>query len=287
MYISISNPEQPDQIYSLRADRALFGPKNRAFRYGDAIFESMTYQNERVQLWGYHCQRLFAACKTLGFGLPPSYTADWLHGQIANLVALNRLSTARIRLTVYRADGGWYAPQSEQAFLLIEAYPQNTISWADTYSTPCIVGICPTAQKAYHTLSHLKTSNALPYIMAARWAREQGHNDALLLNPQGELVEATAANIWLIRAGCAHTPPLQSGCIAGVMRQFLLDHLPQIGIAVAQTSLCTADLYQADELWLSNAIQGIRRITQCEQHRYASPAIDISPVWQYLAPQYY
>lgn len=240
---------------------------NRAFRYGDAVFESIALFQQQIPLWALHYERLIVACQILHLALPQHYTADFLAQQIIALAQKNQLSNARIRLTAYRADGGWYAPAGDQAQLLIESTATDKNSFTENNEVYSI-GICTEITKSFSALSHLKTAAALPYVLAARYAQQQGWHDALLLNERGEVVEATAANIWLIKNDCAFTPPLTSGCIAGVMRRYLLSHLTDIGLCPVEKTLLTDDLWQADELWLSNATQGIRRIARCDEQQY-------------------
>jgi branched-chain amino acid aminotransferase len=243
----------------------LFSAENRAFRYGDAIFESIAVPNKQIPLWTYHYARLQASCAQLYFDLAPIYTADYLYEQIITLCQLNQLPHARVRLSIYRNNGGLYCPTNHEAQILIEANVLSAPYWDNNKPINGLnIGICYSYTKEFSSLSHLKTSNALPYILAATEAQQKGWHDAILLNNKAALVESTNANIWLLQADTLCTPPLTSGCIAGVMRSYLLSHLPKLPYKIVEKPLSVADLAHTQAMWLSNATQGLRWVESCQ-----------------------
>lgn len=254
-YISLND-------HLITADTPIFTANNRAFRYGDAVFESIALFEGHIPLWAYHYQRLSQACQLLNLILAPHYTAPFLKAKIIALAQKNNLENARVRLTAYRSDGGLYAPINNQAHILIETQAHNNNQFNNSNNNDLQIGICTNYTKNFDKLSHLKTANALIYVLAAQYAQQKNWHDAILLNEKKEVVEATTANIWLLQNNTIITPPLSSGCVAGVMRQYLLKQLPKIGKCVVEKKISTADLSFAQAIWLTNATQGIRQVSK-------------------------
>ena len=101
-------------------------------------------------------------------------------------------------------------------------------------------------------------SNYLIYALAAQYAKAQHWNEAIILNQYGRICDTTIANIFFIKDGRIHTPGLSEGCVKGVMRTYLIEQLQKENISVEEGAYSNEDLLQADEIFLTNAIQGIR-----------------------------
>jgi branched-chain amino acid aminotransferase len=139
--------------------------------------------------------------------------------------------------------------------------------------------------KAADGFANLKSNNYLLYAMAAMFAKQQHWNDALIFNHSGTYCDATISNLWIIKDNKIFTPPLSDGPVAGTMRQFLLDNLEDAGFSIEEKSLTRKDLIAADELFLSNAIYGIKWVKQHEEAVYVGNKIAsihaslIAPLW--------
>jgi branched-chain amino acid aminotransferase len=126
-------------------------------------------------------------------------------------------------------------------------------------------------RKPVNSLSGIKSSNALLYVLAARYARDNSWDDAVLLNEYGRICEATASNIFLVLPDKRIlTPPVAEGILPGVMRKNLLRWLRENGHQVEEAILLTDDFYRADEVFLSNSIQGISWVIGFRERRYFS-----------------
>jgi branched-chain amino acid aminotransferase len=132
-----------------------------------------------------------------------------------------------------------------------------------------IIDIFPDARKSIDVFSNLKSANYLPYVMAAIWAKENKLNDALILNQHDRICDSTIANVFWVKDNNIFTPPLSEGCIAGVMRKKILelatwnsDH------SVEETILTQEILLQADEIFLTNAITGLKWVKECRSKVY-------------------
>lgn len=249
----------------------LFTAANRAFRYGDSIFESMAMQHGKIPMLNAHCQRLAQSAKLLQITLPESFQPEAVAVVCRQLRVLNgNPEHARIRLCLYRADGGLYLPPSNTGNLLIELTPQKNPCFCIGLPGVNVV-IYPRPLLSYTPFSHLKTGNSLPYIAARLYAGEQGAQDCLLLNHLGEVAESTNANIFWMENEQLFTPPLASGCVGGVMRQMLLQRLlPDMNVSCTEKPLQTQTLLQAREVLLTNATSGIRHVATAEGKIYGN-----------------
>lgn len=239
------------------AGTPLVSADNRGLRYGDGVFETIRLEDGRMPLAAYHFDRLFSSLQTLGFETGALFTRERLEREILELAEKNRHSAlARIRLMVFRGDGGLYEGiQSLNYAIQSWALPE---SFRELNSNGLVIDIFPEARKSTDRFSNLKSANYLPYILAARFAKENKLNDSLVLNTNDRIADSTIANIFMYKGGKYLTPPLTEGCVDGVMRRFLLAQMPSWGYEVAETPLSPSDLNEAEHLFLSNAIHGIR-----------------------------
>jgi branched-chain amino acid aminotransferase len=132
-----------------------------------------------------------------------------------------------------------------------------------------VIGLYPNAKKSCDVFSNIKNNNYLQYAMAALWSKENKLNDALLLNSNNNIADSCIANVFIIKNGIIKTPALREGCVAGVMRQYLIEILKQNDIEVVETSINTEDIANADEVFLTNVIKGIMWVRQFGDSNYA------------------
>jgi branched-subunit amino acid aminotransferase/4-amino-4-deoxychorismate lyase len=105
-----------------------------------------------------------------------------------------------------------------------------------------------------------KTLARLPWDLARERACREGADDALLVDGAGHVLETAIANVWLCRGRELRTPPAPARCLPGIMRGWLLEHAGALGLRALECDLTEADLLGADELWISNAVGGVRRV---------------------------
>lgn len=269
----------------INAEKAVVGVNNRSFRYGDGFFETIKCVNGQLPLWNYHASRLFATLQTLSFEPPNYLTADYLKQRVLELAAKNQhTNPGRIRITIFRGDGGIYDPVNHRPLVLIQSWPLNPEN-NKMNENGLVTGDFTTGFKAADGFANLKSNNYLLYAMAALHAKKMHWNDALLLNHKGTYCDATIANLWVILNGQVITPPLSDGPVAGTMRQYIVDHLAQTGLTLVEKSITPADLLMADEVFLSNAIYGIKWVGQHAGRKFSRDLTDaiyvqlIAPLW--------
>ncbi|MDZ4795844.1 MAG: aminotransferase class IV [Bacteroidota bacterium] len=245
----------------LPADEPALLATNRGYRYGDGLFETMKVMEGKILLAAYHFERLFAGLELLKFEIPKLLTREKLEAAIQSLCRKNKCEQlARVRLSFSRGNGGLYDDDRKLQYL-VECWPLNE-SMNRLNENGLMIDIYPDAEKGTDKFSNLKSANFLPYSMAALFAKENKLNDCLVLNTMGHIADSTIANLFLIKNGVLMTPGLAQGCVAGVMRRYLIGTLQQAGLKVQEMAISAQDLKNADEIFLTNAISGIRWVKQ-------------------------
>ncbi|HLZ87449.1 MAG TPA: aminotransferase class IV [Puia sp.] len=243
---------------------------NRGFRYGDGLFETLLIKKGQIRLRDYHFHRLFTGIDLLRFTKPALFTPASLEKQILRLCERNdHTALARVRLVVFRGDGGLYDPQTLHPHYLIESWPLRSDD-TGINENGLVIDIYPDGQKPCDPIANCKSNNFLLYVLAALYAKDHRLNDCLVLNSHHRLADSTIANLFYVKQGQVFTPPLSEGCVAGVMRRFLLATLPGAGFPVHERPVTAEDLLQADEVFLTNAIKGIRWVREFRTAQYAS-----------------
>jgi branched-chain amino acid aminotransferase len=242
--------------------KAAIPVNNRSFRYGDGCFETIKCINDSLPLFDLHFNRLMHTLSLLQFKIPKLLTKKHLYNTILVLAQKNKHSKlARIRLTVYRGNGGLYDAENNNPNILIQSWP---MAESINHFNPngLVVGIYSHAHKTTDAFANCKTNNFLVYTMAAMYAQKNKLNDALVLNNKGTIADSTIANLFIVKGKNIYTPPLSSGAVHGVMKQKLMPLLIKNGFIVKEKTLKETDLQKADEAFLTNAIFGIKWIKE-------------------------
>lgn len=246
----------------------IISASNRGLRYGDGCFETMKLINGKIALARLHFERLFTSLEALKFEIPEHLTAKKLLNDVIKLAKNNDChDLARVRLMVSRGEGGLYDTKDNQPYYIIEAAALDTSANA-LNENGLVLDVYSQARKVADNFSHIKSNNMLPYVIAALWAKEQNLNEALLMNPYEKIADATTASVFIVAGGIIKTPPLKDGCIDGVMRKHLLQCCSKEGLPVEEASLSVEDVLQAQEVFLTNAVRGIRWVKQAGKSRF-------------------
>jgi len=242
----------------------LIGADNRGLRYGDGLFETMKMKNGQLVLDNEHFARLWKGMSVLQFAIPKHLSPEKLTEEILQVAKKNQQEkAARIRVTVFRGDGGLYDVADNAPHYIIQtwALPNDN---GKLNSNGLDIGLYTAVKKSCDVLSNLKTNNYLPYVMAALEAKKQKWNDAVLLNQYNRICDSTIANIFLIKDEVVYTPALSEGCVAGVFRKYILDLLAINGFNCVEKEITIENLLQADEVFLTNSISNIRWVKSIE-----------------------
>ena len=249
----------------LPADAPVLPADNKSYRYGDGLFETMKVVQGQISLAALHFERLFSGLEILGYKVPQLLTPGKLQQEIQLLCKKNKCeSLARVRLSLSRGIGGIYDETDELQYL-IECWPLSESS-NQLNENGYAIDVFPDARKSCDVFSNIKSANYLPYIMAARYAKSNKLNDCLVMNVHERIADASIANIFLIKNGKLTTPALSEGCISGVMRRYLLQEFK-----AEETILSIEDVLAADEIFLTNAVNGLRWVKEFRNGKYDHP----------------
>jgi len=250
------------------ASEPILTADNRSFRYGDGCFETMRVYQGRIMLADLHFERLMASLNLLHFDIPQHFTKAYFTRLISELCNRNgHERLARVRLTVFRSDGGLYDPVNNLPNFIIQCWELKR-EILELNETGLILDVFPDVRKASDKYSFIKSNNCLPYVMAAMYARQHRINEAVLLNACGRVADTTIANLFIVQGRDIITPPLSEGGVCGVMRKHLLRI--ESPFSFAERPVTVADLENADEIFLTNAVTGVRWVSSFRDNSYGN-----------------
>lgn len=241
---------------------------NRAFRFGDALFESIFVLTKKAPLLGKHFARIKQALKYWQMELPEEFTEQRLAKEIERLCNKNRLfQGARARLMIFRSGEGLYTPTTNVASYLLEVshFPEqgfilNSEGWKiDTY---------PEEVKYPTKSGRYKTAQCILSVKGSIYKKNKELDEVLLLSPEENVVETTAYNIFALKGSKLLTPELESGCVAGVMRDTIIEYAKYLGFEVEEVPFPLQILDEAEEVFLTNAVVGLRWVLAWREKRY-------------------
>lgn len=249
-------------------DRPVLSLDNRAFHFGDGLFESIRVVNGKPCFLDAHWARLSTGAAILRIELPAGMHREGFERAMLDLIVATGITSGRCRFTLYRGGAGYYRPEHDAGEYTIELHALDEAHHT-LNQQGLMVDIWPEMRKPINELSRHKTLNCQYYIMAALWSRQRGLDDCLLQNDRGNIIESSAGNIFIVSNGVLYTPSLADGCIGGVMRAQVINLALANGIKVYECSLNPQNLLAADELFFTNAVRGIQWVGAYRTKRYA------------------
>jgi len=243
---------------------------NRGLNYGDGLFESMRYQRGAILFWEDHYFRLMASMRILRMEIPLAFSPEFLMARIQEVVEANgwQGQPLRIKLLVVRQAGGYYTPETRAVDYLITAEPLPHFGYR-LNEEGLRVDLYKDFYKPVNLLSTLKSTSAQLYTLAGIYRKENQLDEVLLLNDQKRVVEALSSNIFMEDGdGIIYTPPLESGCLKGVMRKNIIKMLREAGKEVQEEALNPFALQKARSLFLTNAVKGISWVQYYRKKTY-------------------
>jgi branched-chain amino acid aminotransferase len=231
------------------------------FLYGFGLFETMRAYGGQVFRLDSHLNRLVRSAETLGL---PIEALD-LKGAVRDTIQANKLSDARVRITISIGEGGMVpAPSTcKQPTVLILAghykpYPKQV------YEKGFRAVVSSIRRNSQSPLSRLKSANYLENMLAKQEARAAGVDEAICLNEKGLLAEASMSNIFLVNDGILRTPGEESGILPGITREVVLELASQLGINTLEQDIRLDELFQAQEAFLTNSLMEIMPLTKID-----------------------
>lgn len=250
-------------------EELLLSTSNRSFLYGDGVFETLKVVNNEILYFEDHYFRLLASMRIIRMQIPMSFTLEYLEEQMLTLVRKQEIQdAARVRLTVFRNEGGYYTPTDNKVSFVIQASALSVKPYISS-ETPFEVDLYKDFIVPKQLLSTLKTNNKLIQITASIFAQENGLDTCLLINDDKNVIEAAYGNLFMLLNGQLITPPISEGCLNGIMRKQILKLAKEVeGIEVIEQPISPFDLQKADELFITNVIVGIQSITKYRKKEF-------------------
>lgn len=232
--------------------QARISPWNAAFLVGCGAFETLRAYGGKPFAVTRHWHRLVRSCAVLGLRPP---TLDQFANAMSETLSANELQEARVRFTVSGGGApGAPSPDDGDGLFTCTAVPAVPTKLSES------VAMVPWPRNERGALTGVKSVSYAENVVALNHARCNGAGEAIFSNTKDELCEGAASNVFLVRGGQLHTPPLSSGCLAGVTRELTLEVCRAHGIPVSEESLPATALASAEEAFLTSSMREVQAI---------------------------
>lgn len=245
---------------------------DRGFQYGDGVFTSTLLKEGVAILLGRHLERLARDCDRLLIPFPGVAVAE----DVRKIVGLCRHGVLKIQVTRGSGGRGYRPPEDPHPTRVLGVYPTPHYD-SRMGGAGVVVRICRQRLSSSPALAGVKHMNRLEQILARSEWDDPDIFEGLMMNRDGDLIEGTMSNVFVVRGGTLITPKLDQCGVAGVMRGLVLDVAAASDVDVRQQSIGWQDLIAADEIVLTNSVMGVIPVRQVESHR-----VPLGPVAQAL-----
>jgi branched-chain amino acid aminotransferase len=252
-------------------DNSILNSLNRGFLYGDAVFETCKVVNNKVLFFEDHYFRLMSSMRIIRMSIPMNFTIEFLENQIIQLInSIEKSDAYRIRMTVYRNEGGFYLPDDNSVSYIINAMPIDNEEYF-IKKRHYEVDLYKDFYVPKQLLSTIKSTNKIINITGSIFAKENELDNCLLLNDDKNVIEALNGNLFMLINNKLVTPPISDGCLNGVMRKQIIELAKKIeSIEVVEESISSFELQKADELFITNVMLGIQPISVFRKKEYVA-----------------
>ncbi len=235
---------------------------DRGLLVGEGIFETMRAYNGKVFALARHYKRLKEGAKVLGIPVP---ALREIEDAVDALLEANRLRDARVRLTITSGPGGpgLVVRERHEPTVIILAHPIDDLP-ERMYRKGVRAVTLPLRKAAGTALAGIKTTSYVENVIGRKIAGEQGVDEGIFLNTEGELCEGTASNIFLVKYDNLYTPDLGSGCLPGITREVVLELAPKAGLLPSERALSPIDLADADEAFLTSSTRELMPLVEVD-----------------------
>jgi branched-chain amino acid aminotransferase len=230
---------------------------DRGFLYGDSAFEVMRTYGGKPFRERDHLERLLRSCERLL--LPITSGPDQWSAEVRRAIDAARLPECNVRVMITRGVGplGLDLSDAKHPSVLCFALPLHPLP-PEVYERGVSVGLSHAARATDGTRAvGAKTSNYLGSVLALHEVRRSGCHEAIIVGPNGEIVEGATSNVFLVRDGELVTPPIETGILAGITRKTVLELAAELSLRVHETQVHPADLYRAEEVFITSTIREI------------------------------
>jgi 4-amino-4-deoxychorismate lyase len=238
--------------------------RDRGLQYGDGLFETMRVRGGTLRLLGFHLERLYAGCRSLGIAGPPR---PLLRRELERVAALRGEAVLKLIVTRGASSTRGYRPTGRERCTRIVALHSLSRAALAEARAPARVRLCATPIGLNPRLAGLKTLNRLESVMArAEWTDARIW-EGLMRDADENIVCGTMSNLFLRRGSILMTPMLDRCGVAGVMRRWILQAAGDLRLRTLECRIGWQDLRGADEVFMSNAVVGVRSVASIERGR--------------------
>ncbi len=244
----------------LPADQASVAVLDHGFTVGDGVFETLRTANDPDRgivpfALDRHVRRLARSAAGMGMPVPD---ADEVRAALAAVCLANPELTdgGRLRVTYTSGPGPLGSERIEGAASLVVA-----CSAAHPWPASTVLALCPWPRNERSPLRGLKSTSYAENVLALAHARSVGAGEALLSNLRDEVCEGTGSNVFLVRDDELITPPLDSGCLAGITRELVVRWCQDAGIDLVECPVPSADLLSAQEIFITSSTRDVHPVS--------------------------
>ncbi|MDP9007596.1 MAG: aminodeoxychorismate lyase [Pseudomonadota bacterium] len=243
--------------------RATIDYRDRGLQYGDGVFETMRVQRHRIRLLELHLERLYRSCRRLKIKAPEPLE---MQRELERIAARREEGVLKLIVTRGSSPRGYRPTGLERATRIAILQPLSRVAGADA-AQAVRLRLCATHLSTNPSLAGLKTLNRLDAVLArAEWSDARIW-EGLMRDVDGNYVCGTMSNLFLRRGTVLMTPLLDRCGVAGVMRRWILDSAATLHLRAVERRIRWADLKSAEEVFMSNAVVGIRSVRVIEGAR--------------------
>jgi branched-chain amino acid aminotransferase len=256
--------------------RAVVSVFDRGFLYGDGLFEAMLVTRGRPFCWFEHVERLQRGVEFLKLTVPFSY--DELLDDALQLIHRNKMPECILRLSLSRGvtERGYSPGNATAPAVVMSLHPAPR---PDPDKMPRWRVITASQRLPVNDpLTHFKTANKLPQVLARAEADAAGAQEAILLNSKGHLAEGTTSNLFWVKNGTIHTPALPTGALPGVTRSIILQLCAKKNIPCRERRAGPTALREADGAFLTMTSMGVVEIESLDAHKLRCAAV-VKNLW--------
>lgn len=238
---------------------------DRGFQYGDGVFTTLPVRHGIPLFFSYHLARLERDCRKLFIPFPER---GCLVREGRGLCESQPNGVLKIQITRGQGGRGYRCPEPTRATRVLGIHPLPDYP-AKLAEEGVEVRVCRTRLGINPSLAGVKHMNRLEQILArAEWDQVQ-IQEGLMLDSEDHVTEGTMTNLFLVKDKTLYTPKLDLCGVAGVMRALIMEGVAALGLAIAEQRVGLADVYAADELFLTNSVIGLWPIRRLEQQEYS------------------
>ncbi|MBS3956087.1 MAG: branched-chain amino acid transaminase [Clostridiales bacterium] len=229
-----------------------------ALHYGSGVFEGIrcyaTPDGPAVFRLTEHMERFERSARMLLMTL--GYSVEQTVEAVLETIRINRLSSCYIRPIAFRGYGVMgLDPMPAPVNVVIAAWPWDTYLGEDALANGVAVGVSSWRQRGINSTPPAvkATGQYINSSLARVEANRHGYAEAILLNEEGRVCEGTGENLFIVKKGVIHTPPVSDGILEGITRDSIMTLARDKGIEVRETSLVRTDLYTCDEMFMTGS----------------------------------